>query len=112
MFVSCPENFYMNLVFIFFIIFGFREYINHKNKKKPLEEVDNRELPIFIVCDGNNSTPTAILGIQKDRKYIVTCKVDILGLSFPNDNPIPLDSIEKYHHMILGNRGKGSKVSV
>lgn len=89
-----------------------RGYINQLNRRKRSEEIENNDLPMFVICNDDSSTRTVVLGAQISVKSITTIKIDILGYLSADDNLVSVNNIERNHILTLGQRGKGSKVRV
>ncbi|CAH1956729.1 unnamed protein product [Acanthoscelides obtectus] len=78
-----------------------REFMRNYLKKSNITEI-----PIFAICDGNNSLKTVILGMHKTKDYLITSTLNMLGFKHIED--FTLEKMEKCHY--LNSRAKQSNI--
>lgn len=66
--------------------------------------------PFYVVCNGENSESTVILGAQKSDKFLMTTKVNILGYLPKDHKSLSVEQMEKNH--ILNTHSKDCKVCI
>lgn len=65
-------------------------------------------IPMYGVCDGQNSEFTVILGAQKTDNVFMTSKINILGYLPKDHQSLSLEHMEKSH--VRNTRQKDCKV--
>lgn len=93
---------------MFYINCFFRDFINKQFLIKKCE--GHPSSPLYVVCDGNNSENTVILGAQNEKKFIMSTKVNVLGHLSKDHESLSLEKMLKYH--MMNTQVKNCKVNV